>query len=101
MEDWYNQIDEPVRDLVYTLRNVGFNTVCSCGHLPNPYVQIEWYEDSQVTQVRNLLIEHGYKNFEIYAQWPLAPASRVIEIRFCPPQPLVGQSEIRGPLPTV
>lgn len=31
-DDWYDQIEEPVREVVRRLRNVGINTSCSCGH---------------------------------------------------------------------
>ena len=30
--EWYDQIEEPVREIVKLLRNNGFNTTCSCGH---------------------------------------------------------------------
>jgi hypothetical protein len=56
MCDWYEQIDEPVRDLVRLLRDNGFNTTRSCGHLPQPYVQMDWVSDRQVTDLYNLLI---------------------------------------------
>jgi hypothetical protein len=36
MEDWYDRIEEPLRELVRLLRNEGFNTTCSCDHLQNP-----------------------------------------------------------------
>jgi hypothetical protein len=30
--DWYDRIEEPVREVVRRLRNAGVNTTCSCGH---------------------------------------------------------------------
>jgi len=30
--DWYENIEEPIREIVKLLRNNGFNTTCSCGH---------------------------------------------------------------------
>jgi hypothetical protein len=32
MNDWYLNIEEPIRELVFKLRNNGINTECSCGH---------------------------------------------------------------------
>jgi len=30
--DWYDSIEQGVRDIVRALRNKGINTFCSCGH---------------------------------------------------------------------
>lgn len=38
--DWYECIEEPVRELVFLLRNNGFNTECSCGH--QMYIQCQY-----------------------------------------------------------
>ena len=32
MDDWYQQIEPKVREVVRRLRNAGINTVSSCGH---------------------------------------------------------------------
>jgi len=32
MSDWYDSIEEPIRDVVKLLRDNGFNTMNSCGH---------------------------------------------------------------------
>ncbi len=60
---WFNHIEKPIRKLVILLRNNGFNTFCSCGCKPNPYIQMECYSDDEITKLYNLLIENGYKNF--------------------------------------
>lgn len=68
--NWYEEnIEEPLRDLVKLLRDNGFNTTCSCGHLPYPFLTMEWYQDSEITKLYNLLVENKYKNFSIKALW--------------------------------
>lgn len=32
MNDFYSEIEEPIRDIVKYLRDNGINTICSCGH---------------------------------------------------------------------
>jgi hypothetical protein len=77
---WYEQIEEPVRDLVYLLRNNGFNTICSCGH--DKSVQMEWYGfEEEARQLYNLLGQNGYKNFELRLFWPSSGIGRFMEIR--------------------
>lgn len=73
--DWYSKIipeDEPyaeeIRKLVRLLRNNGFNTVSSCGH-DNILIQMETYEDSDMTRLYNLLEENGYIDFIIKSTW--------------------------------
>lgn len=67
--DWYDKIEEPFKDLVKLLRNNGFNTFCSCGHRPNPYIQMEWYDDIEVSKLYTLLVENNFYNFQICATW--------------------------------
>ena len=65
-EDWYKlKIEKPIRNLVKLLRDNGFNTVCSCGHLPKPYVQMEGHYPEEVTKLYSLLVENKFKNFTI------------------------------------
>jgi len=41
--EWYRKyIEEPVRDIVYILRNNGFNTTCSCGHNMTIEIDMSW-----------------------------------------------------------
>lgn len=70
-KDWYERfIEEPLRPLIKLLRNNGFNTVCSCGHLPKPYIQIEWYDEKEdIRRLYDLLVENNFKNFTITALW--------------------------------
>lgn len=95
-EDWFGCVEGPLRNLVRLLRNNGFNTYSSCGHLP-PYVQMEWYEDEQITQLYNLLVENGYYNFKITAVWEThspIQRSRHIELSFWV-ETLAQESDIR------
>ena len=66
---WYDCIEEPLQELVHILRNSGFNTICSCGHYPKPYIQLEWYDGSEDTRLWNLLTEKGFKNWGITTGW--------------------------------
>lgn len=96
MNEFISKIEEPMRDLVKILRENGFNTISSCGHLPHPYVQLEWYEDIEIRSIYNLLIENKYKNFIIKANWDSKLNSRFLKISFCyTTQPLVKLSEIK------
>jgi len=64
---WYDCIEDPLKELIYILRNSGFNTFCSCGHYPSPHIQIEFYQDSDITRLWNLLTERGYINWQVGA----------------------------------
>lgn len=78
--NWYNQIEKPIRELVRLLRNNGFNTVCSCGH--KKYIQMEWYiGNNDINQLYNLLCENGYSNFELHLYWPSSGVGRFMELR--------------------
>ncbi len=91
-----DKIEKPIRDLIKILRENGFNTFCSCGHLPHPYIQMEWYEDIEVTKLYGLLIENKYKNFLIRATWDSSLNKRVLEISFCYiTQPVVNLDSIK------
>ena len=68
-KSWYNRIEHPLKDVVKLLRNNGFNTTRACGHLPNPYIEMDWGSDGDITILYTLLIENGYKNFVITARW--------------------------------
>lgn len=82
MDDWYKQIEEPVRELVKLLRNNGFNTFCSCGHKnPLPYVQMEWYAREDIQKLYSLLWDNGYKNFELHLFWPSSGIGRFLEVK--------------------
>lgn len=94
-------VEEPLKELIQLLRDHGFNTTCSCGHLPEPYIQMEWYDDSEITKLYNLLIEHKYKNFLIKAVWSsLDPdrgcgRPRTLELVFCPKRRLANLEDIK------
>lgn len=69
IKEWYNtKIESEVRDLVYILRNQGFNTTCSCGH--GKYIECDYIPDHDYfviyTLVYNYLYEkYGKVNFEL------------------------------------
>jgi len=86
MGNLYDQIEEPLKELVKLLRDNGFDTECSCGHLPNPYIQIAMNEGSDIDRAYNLLVNNGYKDFEIQALWSFMPYDRrkYFDIRFNP-----------------
>jgi len=67
---YYDVIEEPVRELVYLLRNNGYNTTNSCGH--DMWVQIDMDSDI-IHDLYNLLAENGYEKmiFEFY--WETYP----------------------------
>ncbi len=62
-EWYYDFIEEPVRDLVFLLRNSGFNTFCSCGH--DMTVDMECYCSRAIDSLIELLLENGYEKFNI------------------------------------
>ena len=88
-------LEEPLKSLVLLLRKEGYNTTCSCGHLPRPYIQMEWYSDSDVTRVYNLLVENKYKDFIIKAFWEYKINKRFLEIIFNPKQKLTSIADIK------
>jgi len=96
--DWYSFIEKPIRRLVRILRRNGFNTTCSCGHLPEPYIQMEWYADDEVSKLYDLLIKNGYKDFSVEARWFYTGVNqeKTLTIIFHPRLPLIRESQIRG-----
>lgn len=98
MKDWYECVEEPLRDLVRLLRNNGFNTTGSCGHLPKPYVEMKWDTMDDPLRLYNLLVENGYKNFSIEAFWwhtGRMQDTKGIELKFHVKSPLVRLPDIR------
>lgn len=61
MGDWYDNIEEGVRDVVRALRDNGFNTESSCHH--DMTVQMQYIPDEAVKRLHdlvwNLLHESG------------------------------------------
>ncbi len=56
MKDWYSQIEEPVRELVKTLRDNGINTTCSCGH--EMTIQADIVLDGQLYDIHKAVFHH-------------------------------------------
>lgn len=73
MGDWYDCIEEPIRDLVRLLRNNGFNTTCSCGHA----MIIEMaHAPEDAERLWTLLIEHDIHHFQLICYWEGEPLCR-------------------------
>lgn len=52
-DDWYDRIEEPVREVVRRLRNAGINTTCSCGH--DMYIECDTTLDGEIMDIHNVL----------------------------------------------
>jgi hypothetical protein len=67
--NWYDNIEEPVRDLVKYLRNEGINTTCSCGH--DMYIEgdiaIDGFAQQLDVALFNYFTEHKIKKFFWYS----------------------------------
>jgi len=61
MGNFYDAIEPAVRPLVKLLRDSGFNTTCSCGHVR--YIEMECYHEGDVERLVDALIEAGHTNF--------------------------------------
>jgi len=75
-------LETDIKDCVLLLRDYGFNTFCSCGHKPSPYIQMECYCDSDITKLCNLLMENNYKNFGIRFFWDTVINTKCLEVIF-------------------
>jgi hypothetical protein len=77
--DLYDELEPPIRPLVRLLRNNGFNSTCSCGHGMWVELDVYGYMDD-LERIRNLLLEHGYRDFTITGDlrvmdmWPVRRA---------------------------
>ncbi len=64
MMDWYEEnIEEPIRPIVKLLRDNGFNTFSSCGHIM--YCQADLWLDVPIQRLWDLLRNNGYEQFKI------------------------------------
>jgi len=63
--EWYIQnIEEPIREVVYKLRNSGVNTICSCGH--KMWVQFEASDPTTIFwNIFNVMNEMKIKDWRI------------------------------------
>ena len=57
--DWYEIIEEPIRELVFLLRNNGFNTECSCGHEMN--IQFQYIPDGKIHDLYKLVSNYLFE----------------------------------------
>jgi len=62
---WYERIEKQVKEIVYILRNNGFNTTCSCAH--DMYIEIDVRWD-QLEELYNCLAEN-WGDFYIEFYW--------------------------------
>ena len=76
-----DMLEENIRKEVILLRDHGFNTFSSCG-CEKPYIQMEIYEDSDITKLYNLLIENKYNNFILDFQWNITINKRFLIVTF-------------------
>jgi|WetSurMetagenome_2_1015567.scaffolds.fasta_scaffold1260366_1 hypothetical protein len=51
--NWYECIEKPIRNLVFRLRNNGFNTECSCGH--EMYVQCQYIPEGYFMELTRII----------------------------------------------
>jgi len=58
--DWYDDIDEPIRNIVRLLRDNGFNTTCSCGH--EMYIEGDLSADYELQRLHYLLYTYFCEN---------------------------------------
>lgn len=63
--DWYEEYtEEPVREIVRYLRNLGFNTECSCGGhhgregSDKMYVQLQYITDGEIKRLDDALFNY-------------------------------------------
>ncbi|HOH62250.1 MAG TPA: hypothetical protein PK698_07270 [Bacilli bacterium] len=57
-----NEIEKPIRDIVFHLRNVGINTCCSCGHYM--WIQGDLLDSTHtLNMINNVMSEMGIKNY--------------------------------------
>lgn len=63
--NWYEQIEEGIRDVVKILRDNGFNTTCSCHH--DMEVMVNMFHDGEMMRLHNTLYNSGFANYAL--QW--------------------------------
>lgn len=64
MNEFYKNIEKPMRGIVRLLRDNGFNTCCSCGHTMTIDLKLGNHIED-VERIATFLIEEGYKGFKI------------------------------------
>ena len=56
MNDFYSEIEEPIRELVRGLRDNGINTTCSCGH--KMYIEADITLDGVLQTIDRVLFNY-------------------------------------------
>ena len=82
MIDFYEQLEPAVRPIVKLLRDQGFNTTCSCGHVR--YVEMETDGDGDARRLVDTLIEAGHTNFHVVLSWQFVGGKhyRLLRVEF-------------------
>lgn len=63
-KEWYDEnIEDPLKELMYVLRNNGFNTECSCGH--DMYIQCQYVADESIKKLHDLLYLYFHENGDV------------------------------------
>ena len=60
MNEFYGDIEEPIREIVRALRDNGVNTICSCGH--EMYVEADITPDGQLLNIHKTLFNYLAEN---------------------------------------
>ena len=64
LPSWYEEAIEPgIRNQVRLMRDNGFNTTSSCGHVG--YVELTLCHDGELMRLDYLLFNEGYRNYAI------------------------------------
>jgi hypothetical protein len=61
MNKFYQEMEPAVRPIVKLMRDHGFNTKWSCGHVR--YVELEAYSEGDAQKLLDLLVGKGYRDF--------------------------------------
>lgn len=56
MNEFYENIEEPIRELVKILRDNGINTTCSCGH--KMYIEADLVPDGTLQVIHKLVFNY-------------------------------------------
>jgi len=76
LPDWYKCIEDPLKEIVYKLRNNGFNTTNSCGHKMYIEIDISWDRLEDLYKVLaegwgEFSIEFYWEGYMLYRQWAI------------------------------
>jgi len=58
--EFYSNVEEPIREIVRTLRDNGINTTSSCGH--KMYIEADIIPDGQLYRIHKTVFDYLSKN---------------------------------------